>query len=211
MSGKVSRYFLKKRSTIPILLFLTSGLFLSGFLFLFVINPQAFGDLSINGLNIPKMNGRWVLAIFSYILPPITGTTALVLIFKSSNKSSLINLSIVLILIALSTWFSFGIIFHDPSSVFSNHTLIIRSIMLTTFASLGLVLFGIEIIQTRQKRGFGISTIIIGLLIISLSIGIHFFIDVSKLLFRDNTSLIIFALWFALLGLSEFGRNPEDV
>jgi hypothetical protein len=188
--------------TIGILGILTTISFATGFIGLFIINPQTyeeFNNLSICGFNLDGMPGEdWIKV--NYIIVGLLNTILAVGLFKISDNKSILVAGKILFLITGILWTTLGLINYDPNSDFGNNLLAQRTIAILTAGIFGLIIIGSEIEKITKDRFLKYYTLMTGGLILTISIlSIFVFWDDSWI--RTNISVVIYFLWFAVFGL----------
>ncbi len=179
-------------------------LFLSGFVALFVYNPQTLEEVdnipSIAAYNLSGMNGRWLAAYLNYLTIGFLNLVFAIGLFKLSKNDLPIIIGKILILASGLVWASFGIISWDPNSDIGVHSVLIRAFSILLIAPLGLILLGAEFEKVMKDNFSKYYTLTTGLTILLLGI-LSAFVFNDKTWTRTNISLAIYFLWFGVIGL----------
>lgn len=192
------------KKTIGLIGLIIPILFISGFLSLFVYNPQTFEEFdnipSIAAYNLTGMNGRWLAAYLNYLtIGLLTLTFGVGLLGLSKNDLPII-IGKILVLIAGLIWTSFGIMSWDPNSDMGIETIMIRVVSLLLIAPLGLILLGAEFEKIIKDKFSKYYTWATGLTILLLGI-LSVFVFNDQTWMRTNISLTLYFLWFGIIGL----------
>jgi hypothetical protein len=192
------------QKTIGVIGLLITILFISGFLTLFIFNPQTLEEVdnitSIASYNLSGMNGRWLAAYFNYLTIGLLNLVFGVGLFKLSKNDLPVVIGKILILIAGLIWTSFGLMSWDPNSDTGIHTVMIRVITLLLIAPLGLIFLGTEFEKIIKDKFSKYYTLTTGLTILLLGI-LSVFVFNDQTWIRTNISLTIYFLWFGVIGL----------
>lgn len=179
-------------------------LFISGFVSLFIYNPQTLEEVdkvtSIASFNLAGMNGRWLAAFLNYLTIGLLNVVFVYGLFKLSKNDLPIVIGKILILIAGLIWTSFGVMSWDPFSNNGIHTIMIRVISLLIFAPLGLIFLSIEFEKTLKDKFSKYYTLTTGLIILILGI-LSVFVFNDQTWIRTNISLTMYFMWFGVIGL----------
>lgn len=178
--------------------------FVLGFLSLFIYNPQTLEEVdnvaSIAAFNLTGMNGRWLAAYFNYLTVGLLNLAFVFGLFKVSKNDFPIIIGKFLVLIAGLIWASFGVISWDPYSEDGIHTVMLRVISLLIIAPLGLIFLGSEFERIVKDKFSKYYTLATGLTILLIGI-LSVFVFNDQTWIRTNISLIIYFLWFGIIGL----------
>lgn len=179
-------------------------LFISGFVSLFIYNPQTLEEVdkvtSIASFNLAGMNGRWLAAYLNYLTIGLLNVVFVYGLFKLSKNDLPIVIGKILILIAGLIWTSFGVLSWDPFSNNGIHTIMIRAISILIVAPLGLIFLSIEFEKILKDKFSKYYTLTTGLIILILGI-LSMFVFNDQTWIRTNISLTMYFLWFGVIGL----------
>jgi hypothetical protein len=178
--------------------------FISGFISLFIYNPQTLEEVdnvtSIASFNLTGMNGRWLAAYFNYLTIGVLNLAFALGLIKLTKNDLPIIIGKILILIAGLIWTSFGIISWDPNSDIGIHTVMIRVISLLLITPLGLIFLGVDFEKIIKDKFSKYYTLVTGLTILTIGF-LSVFVFNDQTWMRTNISLTIYFLWFGVIGL----------
>lgn len=181
---------------------LITTFFVSGFLSLFIYNPLTLEEVnnipSIAAYNLDGMNGRW-LAVFNYFTVGLLNLIFGVGLFKLSKNELPIIIGKILILGAGFIWLSFGIQPWVPDTDSDVHTIAIKVILFLLIAPFGFIFLGIEFEKVMKDKFSKYYTLVTGITMLLLGI-LSVFVFNDKTWIRTNISLILYFLWFGVIG-----------
>lgn len=177
--------------------------FITGFLVLFILNPQVFeelNNLSLSAYNLVGMKGReWAFTVV-YFLTGLLNIIFCIGLLKDKPSNSASFTGKILLMSCGLIWLSFGLLPYDPTTDIVNHLLMIRLIILITASSIGLLLLGVEYNRIEQDKFLKWYTLSSAGLILLLSfLSVFVYNDITWI--RTNASLTIYFVWFIVFGL----------
>jgi hypothetical protein len=189
---------------------LTGICFLAGLAVLFVLNPQTYeelNNLSLASYNIIGMNSRLWAAIVTYGAAGLFNVLFCFGLLKGNTQWSVSAIGKVLLLICGLIWMSFGIFTYDPTIEIAIHLQMARLIALIIASIVGLLLLGSEYNKEFSGKGLKLFTLLSASLILLFSF-LSTFVYNDDTWIRTNASLVIYFVWFFVIGLHIYLRRP---
>ena len=182
---------------------LITTVFLTGFLTLFIYNPQTFEELSnvsLSSYNLIGMNGQAWTAYVNYLTLGLLSSLFAIGLLMTTKNNSIIVAGKILLLLAGLIWTSYGILPTDLLTDGGINLMMIRIISILIIGPAGLIILGSEFEQIIKDKFSKYYTLSTGLLML-------FFGFLSVFIFNDDTwvrtniSLTIYFVWFGVFGL----------
>jgi hypothetical protein len=188
---------------------LVTLVFITGFLGLFIINPQTLEEInnvSLTFYNLKGMHGRiWAVSVIYSAVGTLNIIFGLLLIMLT-KKWGVTVVGEILLLVFGVVWLSYGLFPYDAETDFGINLMLLRIAITMLTGSIGLLLLAAEfkvIISNKYMKWY---TQLSGLVILLLALISIFVYDTTWI--RTNASLVLYFIWFGVFGLAQLKIYP---